>query len=275
MDAVVTVPGAQPWSAAGLGARGRTGVVVTHGFTGNPIATRPLGQQLAAAGYTVEVPCLPGHGTDHRDLARTRYDDWYGALERVLDHLLGGCDRVVLIGHSMGGTLTLDLASRRPDDVAAAVVINPQVLDPTQLLARLAPVLQYLVPYVPRELAGLPADDIARPGVHEGSYPKVAARAARSLIAQLPRIRAQLLDLTSPLLVVWSPEDHTVPAVNATELLDLVGSADLRRFVCHRSYHVPMLDHDAEALEAAILAFLADTAAHPDAGPGGDRGAVA
>ena len=48
-----------------------------------------------------------------------------------------------------------------------------------------------------------------------------------------------------------------MPPVNATELLDLVGSSDLQRFVCQRSYHVPMLDHDAQELEAAILAFLA------------------
>lgn len=250
-------PSTEPWSAAGSGARGRVGVVVTHGFTGNPIATRPLGRHLAEQGYSVEVPCLPGHGTTYRDLGRTRYEDWYRALDRHVDELSARCEQVVLIGHSMGGTLTLDVASRRPDDIAAAVTINAQVLDPTQLLARLAPLLQYLVPYVPRDLAGLPTNDIARPGVEEGSYPKVAARAAQSLISQLPRIRAQLLDLTAPLLVVFSPQDHTVPAVNSHELLDLVGSRELEQFVCHRSYHAPMLDHDDEALAQAITAFVA------------------
>lgn len=249
----------RPWSATGTGARGRVGVVVSHGFTGNPIATRPLGQHLAEQGYTVEVPCLPGHGTTHRDLGRTRYSDWYGALDAHVDELSARCEQVVLIGHSMGGTLTLDLASRRPHDLASAVTINAQVLDPTQPLARLAPLLQHLVPYLPRDLAGLPTDDIARPGVEEGSYPKVAAKAAQSLIAQLPRIRAQLLDLTAPLLVVWSPQDHTVPSVNSHELLDLVGSADLDQFVCHRSYHAPMLDYDDEHLAQAITAFIART----------------
>lgn len=257
VDAVVTVPGAQPWSAPGSGARSRVGVVVTHGFTGNPIATRPLGQALAGAGYTVEVPCLPGHGTTVADLARTRYDDWYGALDRMVDHLAARCEQVVLIGHSMGGTLTLDLASRRPGDVAAAAVINAQVLDPTQLLAKLAPILQYVVRYVPRDLAGLPTDDIARPGVQEGSYAKVSARAAQSLIVQLPRIRAQLLDLVCPLLVVVSAQDHTVPPRNSAELLELVGSADVTRLVCRRSYHCPMLDYDADALTEAVLAFVA------------------
>jgi carboxylesterase len=260
VDTLVSIPGAEPWSARGTGTRGRTGVVVIHGFTANPVGTRPLGQRLAAEGYTVEVPLLPGHGTTPRDLARTRYDDWYDCVERVLDDLLGACDRVVLVGHSLGGTITLDLASRRPADVTAAVVINPQVVDPTQPLAKLAPLLQYVLPYVPRDLGGLPSNDIARPGADERAYGVIAARAARSLIAQLPRIRMQLLDITQPLLVVRSPQDHTVPPNNATELLDLVASPDRRQLVCDRSYHVPQLDHDADRVAEAIVAFLAEVA---------------
>jgi carboxylesterase len=258
VDAVVTVLGAEPWSAVGRGARGRVGVVVTHGFTATPQVTRPLGQFLAAQGYSVEVPLLPGHGTSVADLARTRYRDWFDHLQRVVDHLADRCEAVVLIGHSLGGTLSLDLASQRGDQVAAVVAINAPVIAPTSLLARLSPVLQYLVPYVPRGLAGLPTDDIARGGVEEGAYRTVAARAARSLLRELPRIRSQLIDLTQPLLVVSSTIDHTVPPTNASELLELVGSGDIRHLECERSYHVVLLDHDAPIVEAAVLELLED-----------------
>jgi carboxylesterase len=257
VDAVVTIPGAEPWSARGEGARGQVGVVVTHGFTANPLGTRPLGQRLAAEGYTVEVPCLPGHGTNFRDLGRSRYADWYGALEHVVDHLASGCDRIVLVGHSMGGTLSLDLASRRPDDVAGVVAINAQVSDPVQPLAKLAPVLQYVLPYLPRDLAGLPSDDIAKPGVEEGAYATISARAAQSLIEQLPRIRRQLPSLTAPLLVAWSPQDHSVPPENSIVLQELVGSSDVTALRCDRSYHVPQLDYDADKLATAIAGFVA------------------
>lgn len=258
MDAVVTVPGAEPWSAFGPGDRGRVGVVITHGFTSSPLATRPLGQRLASVGYSVEVPLLPGHGTDHRDLARTRYRDWYDHLARVTDHLTERCERVILVGHSLGGTLSLDLASREPQRIAGVVTINAPITDRQGPLARLAPALQFVVPYLPRNLAGMPADDIARRGVEEGAYPMVSARAARSLLRELPRIRAQLLDLTQPLLVVRSTVDHTVPPTDADELLSLVGSGHCRELVCERSYHVVMLDHDAPLLEDAILGFLAE-----------------
>jgi carboxylesterase len=258
VDAMVSTPGAEPWSAAGRGKPGRVGVLVVHGFTGNPVATRPLGQRLASAGHRVEVTLLPGHGTSHHDLAGTRYADWADAVGRVLDHLASTCDRVVLVGHSLGGTIALDLASSRPDDVDGVVVINPQVSNPRHPVAKLAPVLAHLLPFVPRDLAGMPTDDLARPDVEERAYALVSSRAARSLIAQLPRIRSQLIDLIQPLLVVRSPQDHTVPAENSLELMELVGSGDVRELVCERSYHVPQLDYDAEEVEAAVVDFVAE-----------------
>lgn len=261
MSSIVGIrEGAEPWSSPGEGDTGRTGVVVVHGFTSSPAASRPLGQWLAAEGYAVDVLLLPGHGTRARDLGRTRYADWYAELERAVDGLAETCARVALVGHSMGGTLSLDLASRRPDDVAAVVAVNAQVLDPEQPLARLAPVLQHLVPYLPRDLAGLPSDDIAMPGVEEGAYGWVSARAAQSLIRELPRVRAQLPDLVAPLLIASSPRDHTVPARNSDRLAELVGSDVVERCACTRSYHLPMLDYDAERLRAAIVAFLAEHA---------------
>jgi len=260
VDAMVSTPGAEPWSSTGHGRSGRVGVLVVHGFTGNPLGTRPLGQRLAAEGHCVEVPLLPGHGTSHRDLARTRYEDWHDAVATVLDHLVDRCDRVVLVGHSVGGTIVLDLASSRPEDVDGVVVINPMVSSPKQLLARLAPLIAQLVPFLPRDLAEMPTNDLARPDVEEHAYALVPLKALQSMLRQLPRIRNQLLDLTQPLLVVRSPQDHTVPQGSSVELMQLVGSGEVRELVCERSYHVPQLDYDAEEVEDAVAAFVGEFA---------------
>ncbi len=256
MDALVTIEGAEPWSSPGVGERGGVGVVVIHGFTGNPIATRPLGQRLAQEGYSVEVPLLPGHGTSHRDLAKTRYGDWFGAVQRTAEHLRRDCERVILVGHSMGGTLSLDLACRRAHLVDGLAVINAQILNRPDVLAKLGPLLQHVLPYVPRDLAGLPTDDICRPGAHEGAYPIVSAKAGQSLLTELPRIRAQLPDLTQPLLAVWSTRDHSVSPDNSRALVEMVGSDEITMLELERSYHCPMLDYDAERLEQAVVDFV-------------------
>ncbi|MDT4933686.1 MAG: carboxylesterase, partial [Pseudonocardiales bacterium] len=70
---------AEPFSADG----GPVGVILSHGFTGTPASMRPWAQHLAAAGYTVRLPLLPGHGTSWQETNRTRWQDWYGAIEQA------------------------------------------------------------------------------------------------------------------------------------------------------------------------------------------------
>lgn len=258
MDALVSIPGAEPWSAAGRGERRHVATVVVHGITASPVTTRPLGQRLAAEGYSVEVPLLPGHGTSFRELGRTRYPDWYRAVEELVEQLAERCEQVVMVGHSMGGTISLDLASRRPELVGALAVINPLVVAPSQPLAKVAPLLQHVVPYLPRDLAGMPTNDMVRPDGDESAYGMIPSKAMQSLLAQLPRIRSQLLDLTQPLLVVRSLVDHTVNPRSSTELLERTASRDLREVVCERSYHLPQVDLDAEKVSDAIVDFVAD-----------------
>ena len=71
------MPGADPWSAPG----GPHGVLVLHGFTGNPQSMRPLAEALAKAGLTVDMPLLPGHGTAVEDMLPTRWEDWSSAAD--------------------------------------------------------------------------------------------------------------------------------------------------------------------------------------------------
>src|SRR4051812_35729867 len=96
------IPGAEAWSAEG----GPAGVLVLHGFTGNPASMRGLAEALAEAGFTVELPRLPGHGTKVEDMIPTGFHDWLEAAEAAYTDLAGRCDQVVVAGLSMGGALT-------------------------------------------------------------------------------------------------------------------------------------------------------------------------
>ena len=71
------IPGAEPYSATG----DARGALVLHGFTGNPQSMRGLALALADAGFTVEMPLLPGHGTEIADMLPTRWEDWSDAAE--------------------------------------------------------------------------------------------------------------------------------------------------------------------------------------------------
>ena len=75
-------PEARPLS---IGA-GDVGVVMSHGFTGSVQSIAPWAHGLATPegdwpGVRVVAPRLPGHGTAWSDLARTRWWDWFAAVE--------------------------------------------------------------------------------------------------------------------------------------------------------------------------------------------------
>ena len=92
-----------PFSSPFTGSGPRTGVVVSHGFTGSPHGVRAWAESLAAAGYAVRMPLLPGHGTSWQELARTRWQDWHAGLDAAYLELASECDHVVVAGLSMGG----------------------------------------------------------------------------------------------------------------------------------------------------------------------------
>src|SRR5690349_5123499 len=119
--AVPVMPGAEPFAHDG----GDTGVLVCHGFTGTPQSMRPWAERLAADGLTVRLPRLPGHGTTWQEMNRTRWADWLAAAERSFAELVDRCDRVFVMGLSMGGALALRIAERQAPHVAGVVVVNP------------------------------------------------------------------------------------------------------------------------------------------------------
>ena len=103
--------GAEPFSATG----GPDGVLVLHGFTGNPSSMRGVAEKLADAGLTVELPLLPGHGTSWTTWSPRAGPTGRRRPRRPTSTLAARCDRVAVVGLSMGGTLTCWLAERHPE----------------------------------------------------------------------------------------------------------------------------------------------------------------
>lgn len=244
----VVAPSAQSWSSAGDG----PGVLVLHGFTGNPTPLRPLAERLAAEGHAVELPRLPGHGTSWRDLARTTWTDWASAALAAFDRLAGRPRAIV--GLSNGGALALHLAQQRPADVAALVLINPSVSYRHPLKPVLG-VLKRLVPSFP----GI-GNDIAMPGADELPYDRVPLRAAASLFEFQDLVRARLGEVRAPTLIFTSRADHTVPPANSALVLAGIAASNRAQVWLERSYHVATLDYDAEVIADRTVDFIAATA---------------
>ena len=253
--------GAEPFDfPGGAGPEGRTGVLLVHGFTGTPMTMRPWGEHLAAEGFAVRCPLLPGHGTRWQDANVSTYDQWTTAVGEAFDTLAADCDRVFVAGLSMGGTLATRLAEVRPDDVAGLILVNPALL--TQRLdAKLLP----LIARMTGSWAPI-ASDIKKPGVTELAYPKLPTRAMMQLRQLWAVTRADLARVTAPTIVFHSVEDHVVEPVNSEILLAGIGSTDTTEVLLHDSYHVATLDNDAPTIFDGSVEWIRERVPAREAG---------
>lgn len=253
MTSHLVAPSAAAWSSPG----GAIGVLVLHGFTGNPTAVRPLAERLAAAGHRVEVPRLPGHGTTWRDLAATTWIDWAQEADAALDRL--GDRQRIIVGLSMGATLGLYLAQLRAADITALVLINPSIRHSHPLKPALG-LVKLVVPTFP----GI-GNDIAKPGVDELCYDRVPLAAAASLFALQDLVRPGLDLVRAPTLVFTSRTDHTVDPDNSRIVLEGL-TTRAEQVWLDRSFHVATLDHDADLVADRTLAWIAQCTATTGSG---------
>jgi carboxylesterase len=260
------LPGAEPFAADG----GRIGVVVSHGFTGTPASMRPWAEHLAAAGYTVRLPRLPGHGTTWQDANTTTWSDWYAEIERAYEQVAARCDQVFAVGLSMGGTLVTRLAELKGEQISGLVLVNPAYAT-TRFDAKFARYIGWAIPSRP----GI-ASDIKKPGVEESGYDRTPVKAFASLQRLWSVTRADLSRITAPVLLYRSREDHVVEPLSAQLLRAGATATSVREVVLDNSYHVATMDNDAQTIFDGSVEFIATTAReHTSAEPDNDSSASA
>jgi carboxylesterase len=244
------LPGADAWSHHA--ADGAPGALVVHGFTGNPSSMRILADAFAAAGYHVELPRLPGHGTAMDDMLPTRWADWLGEAERAYQALAARSSSVVVVGLSMGGALTLRLGLDHPE-IVGLVCVNPaaqgQPAEVVEMLTGMADAGTEVMPGI--------GSDIADPDVKESAYEGTPVRALVSLVVDgLGPLSAELPNGTMPLLLCTSPQDHVVDPAQG-DFLAATWGGPVERVLLERSYHVATQDFDKDLVVERALAFAA------------------
>ena len=180
-----------------------------------------------------------------------RWEDWSGAAEMAYQELASRrCDRVVVAGLSMGGTLTCWLAARHPE-IAGIVCVNPAVEPPAESF------MDIFQGSLDEGLETIPAigNDVADPDSTELAYDATPVAAAQSLFHGHYRARAQAERDPLPGAAHDQPAgprraaDEQRPAGGARV------SGPVERVSLERSYHVATLDYDKAEIEARAVDF--------------------
>lgn len=229
--------------------QGTHGVLLIHGFTSQPHTMRSLATAFACAGYLVELPRLPGHGTTVADLENRRFPDWTAFVEGALADLRGRARKIVVVGLSMGGTLACWLCEHHRD-IAGLILINP-LIEQTS-----AENLERLHHELEEERATYPNNrsDIKDPRQSGFGYGETPIRPLLSALEGAEEVAGHLDEIVAPILMFTSREDHVVPPSSGDTIVERVRS-HVERVYLENSYHVATLDYDAPELEERAVAF--------------------
>lgn len=210
------------------------GVLILHGFTASLNCVREIEPPLKALGLPVRMPVLRGHGASSPiALNGVTWHDWCVDAETAMLNLLKEVEKIILIGHSMGGLLALLLATKHKGHLdslilAAAAVQMTSPFAPGKPFNFLSPLLARVVQkwtlplvYADESLAQF-----------NTNYPWAPADAVLSLLDLARLTRRILPEVSVPVLILQSRKDVTVAQENVAILLKGISTpTEMKRVV--------------------------------------------
>ncbi len=230
----------------------KAAVLMLHGFTGSPWEVRPLAESLAARGYHVLAPRLPGHGGSPEDLLHVSADDWKRAAFNAWEQLAAFPVRYVA-GLSMGGLLSVLLAAER--EVTKLVLMAPVFgLRPVggRLLRRMSVLPRRLFEgrWVYKEGSDIEDPESQRINPLLPRYPMTRLFDLFQLQDEASRV---LERVKAKVLVAAAEQDHVVQLQRVQQAAVLLRA---RLLLLKRGYHVLPRDTDRALLATEVAEFF-------------------
>lgn len=238
------------------------GILLLHGFLGNPVEVQALGAALHDQGISAVAPRLPGHYPPHyAGIERCGFRDWLESAEDALSSLRHNCDRVYVCGCSMGGVLALNLAAHCA--VAGVITINSPVSMAHPLTEFLGKTLLRLMkPLKLRLRIGISPDvrnlSVRRELQEQGRHTvfSVPIIAYLELLNLISATRPGLARIRCPALIIQSRHDRVVSPRSALSLYALLGSVNKEIVWLENSGHVALMDNEQDGICERITAFI-------------------
>ena len=215
-----------------------------------------MGMFLNAHGYTCLGIRLAGHATDPQDMIRSNYADWTASVEDGYHLLRCLRERIILVGVSMGGVLTL-LMSTRLDVIGAVAMSTPYKLQDDPRLRHID-LIARTVPFMPKG-AGAPGSGWFDKEAWKDhiSYPQNPVRSIGQLNRLLGEMRAALHQVHVPVLLIHSKDDdYVLPGNMELIFADLINTPDKIKLYVTGSGHVITRDAARQQVYQYALDFI-------------------
>ncbi|MEA2512135.1 MAG: hypothetical protein QOJ59_1622 [Thermomicrobiales bacterium] len=240
-------------------------IVFIHGLGGSQSTWQIVLGELAER-YRVAAIDLPGHGQSDKS-APVSADYSVPALAAAVAEALESLKLTpaIVVGHSLGGAVAMQLATEHADAVAGLVLVNSaglgdeiagELLDlmeqePGKSTAR---GLLELFFEDQRLVVDRGIDEMAQTQISPGAWDaqRAVAAAAFDRSGQRSDVRGDLGRVTAPTLIAWGAKDRVIPLAHAIDAVSTLPDAVLK--VMPTIGHVPQVE-DASGLARTIDRF--------------------
>ena len=245
---------------------GPIALLFVHGFADSPMLWSRMADYIQAqdSSFTCRAMRLPGSGDPLSVTRRVTLEQWRQAVDDEVATLRKTHAQVWLISHSLGGSLCIDAAVRKPDAVEGLILIAP-----------LIQVSRYKIPFVPPEAGFRCAQAVfALSPVFESMFTRTPRTAEdqtftyardrfipfqvyRNLFKLIHANEIQASNLTMPVFAALSKFDRVVDSKAASKWLEHVQGKKEVRWT--ETGHVIHLGIGWQALTDDILTFIKTT----------------
>jgi len=227
------------------------GIIMFHGLTASPDDFRHFAESFSAQKYTVSIPLLSGHGTQVADLQKTRWYEWFTDVKKAFFKMQQVCQKIVVIGQSMGGTLALHLASHYPVD--SLVLLAPGLFFKNKTSTFLP-----MVALVKKFLDKAHGPDIKNRISQKKaiSYMKIPTHSVKETAELFKHVKQDLPEVTCPTLIFHSVHDHVIDYKSSEYIYRHISSVKKQLVTLSDSYHVLSLDNEKNVILKEIMHFI-------------------
>ncbi len=218
--------------------KGKVGVLFIHGFTSTPQEFGKFGSYLSKKNITIYCPLLKGHGTSPEHMSTTNWKDWCNDAEKALIELKKSCNKVYVIGNSMGGNIAMILSSKHSLD-GIVLLGTPMFFKRHRLLRTLLQLYARLQRYQKKMYPKNIDKKIFQGKVH---YDRIPLNNTFDLFKIIKESKKILPEITCPTLIMQSSSDYIIKQDNAQFIYNNIKSKIKDIVFIPPSYHVFIVD---------------------------------
>lgn len=227
----------------------QVGCLLIHGFSSTPAEMYELGLKIKNVGYTVLGIRLEGHGTTVEEMKKCNYRKWIKSVEEGYEKLRKTCSKIYVIGHSMGGLLSLYAGENF--EVDKIIALAP-ALSNTNRTTNLAGIVKYFMKYAEWPPSQRPEGETR----YLLGYNKFPVASVHELNKLKNVVIKGLNKITKPVLAIQSNKDTVVHTRGIAILENGISSKEFKKVLLYKCGHNITIECEKERVFEEVLKFI-------------------